>query len=317
MPAAARSAEEFARLAAAHRPELLALCYRMLGSAHEAEDVVQDTYLRAWRSYDGFAGRSSPRTWLYRIATNACLRALERAARRPLPSGLGAPGDDTGGEVAPRTPEVPWLEPFPDDPAAVVEARAGLRLALVAALQVLPPRRRAVLILRDVLEWPAAEVAGLLDTTTTAVNSLLQHARTQLRNADPRALEPSAPLDAHRRDLLDRYAAAFETADIAGLTRVLAEDAVWEMPPIPTWFAGRADVAGFLATRLRAPGANRMVPARANGQPAYAVYAGDARGGHLLHALHVVTVEERGIARVTAFMDTGALAAFGLPAALR
>ncbi|HEX8008681.1 MAG TPA: RNA polymerase subunit sigma-70, partial [Trebonia sp.] len=185
MPAAVQSgpgSEEFALLTDQFRPELLAHCYRMLGSVQDAEDQVQETMLRAWRSYGSFEGRSSLRTWLYRIATNACLRAMENRERRPLPSGLGAPGDDPAGPIAPPTAEVPWLGPFPDallrpestDPAAVAAARSGLRLALIAALQQLPVRQRTVLILRDVLGWRAAEVAELLGVSVIAVNSALQ-----------------------------------------------------------------------------------------------------------------------------------------------
>jgi len=198
--------EDFARLTGPFREELLAHCYRMLGSVQDAEDQVQETLLRAWRSYGGFEGRSSVRTWLYRIATNACLRALENRVRRPLPSGLGAPAQEAGtAPGAPRT-EVPWLEPIPDalfgtapaDPAAVVVSRTSMRLALIAALQYLPPRQRAVLILRDVLRWRAAEVAGLLGISTVAVNSLLQRARAQLELAAPAEdaiREPTRPAD--------------------------------------------------------------------------------------------------------------------------
>ena len=202
------------------RSELLVHCYRMLGSAEEAEDVVQETYLRAWRSYAGFEGRSSARTWLYRIATNACLTAIERRGRRPLPSGLGGPSEDPAAPLA-GPPEVPWLRPLPDsllaaeklDPAAVTASRAGVRLAMVAALQYLPARQRAVLILRDVLNWPAAEVADLLDTTTTAVNSGLRRARAQIARVLPAEDEVAEPDEPDLRALLDRFAAAFEDGD--------------------------------------------------------------------------------------------------------
>src|ERR687885_24098 len=184
--------EDFLRLADPYRRELLAHCYRMLGSIHDAEDLVQETYLRAWRAYDRFEGRSSLRTWLHQIATRACLTALENRSRRPMPTGLGAPSIDPADPLV-EQPEVPWLEPVPDamvaaegsDPAAIVTSRQSLRLALIAALQHLPPRQRAVLILRDVLQWRAAEVAEVLDTTTTAVNSILQRARAQLNEVAP------------------------------------------------------------------------------------------------------------------------------------
>jgi RNA polymerase sigma-70 factor, ECF subfamily len=207
--------EDFTGLTGRFRGELLAHCYRMLGSAEDAEDLVQETYLRAWRSFDGFEGRSSVRTWLYRIATNACLTAIERRPRRPLPSGLGAPGDDPQAPVTAGA-EVAWLQPFPDallagereDPAAVVASRAGIRLAFVAALQYLSARQRAVLILRDVLGWPAAEVADLLDTTTTAVNSGLRRARDRLARELPAEDELAEPAGPRARALLERFAAA-------------------------------------------------------------------------------------------------------------
>src|SRR5689334_7468790 len=240
--------EDFTSLTGRVRGELLAHCYRMLGSAEEAEDLVQETYLRTWRSFGGFEGRSSMRTWLYRIATNACLTAIERRGRRPLPSGLGGPAGDPAAPLAPAA-EVPWLQPLPDallaaehdDPAAVTAARAGIRLALVAALQYLSARQRAVLILRDVLEWPAAQVADLLGTTTTAVNSMLRRARAQLARALPAEDEVTEPAEPGPRALLDRFAAAFENADAAALAHLLREDVALEMPPMPAWFAGRAD----------------------------------------------------------------------------
>ena len=221
--------EDFTGLTGRFRGELLAHCYRMLGSADEAEDLVQETYLRAWRSFDGFEGRASVRTWLYRIATNACLTAIERRGRRPLPSGLGGPADDPEAPLV-AGPEVPWLQPFPgallaaehQDPAAVAVSRAGIRLAFVAALQYLSARQRAVLILRDVLEWPAAEVADLLGTTTTAVNSGLRRARTQLAQALPAEDELAEPAEPGQRALLDRFAAAIENADASALAALLA-----------------------------------------------------------------------------------------------
>ena len=256
-PAGARAvpdrldSDDFERLTGPFRDELLAYCYRMLGSVQDAEDQVQETLLRAWRSYGGFEGRSSLRTWLYRIATNACLRALENRVRRPLPSGLGAPAQEADpAPGAPRT-EVPWLEPIPDalfgtapaDPAAVVVSRTSMRLALIAALQYLPPRQRAVLILRDVLGWRAAEVAGLLGTSTPAVNSALQRAREHLERAAPAEDDIGEPASAADPDLVGRYAQAFENADLAALVRMLREDAVLEMPPLPGWLRGRDAVA--------------------------------------------------------------------------
>ena len=253
-----QESEEFERLTGPFRGELLAYCYRMLGSVQDAEDQVQETLLRAWRGYGGFEGRSSVRTWLYRIATNACLRALETRGRRPLPSGLGGPAEDPDAPLAAARPEVPWLQPIPDarfgsapaDPAAVVVSRTSMRLALIAALQYLPARQRAVLILRDVLGWRAAEVAGLLGTSVPAVNSALQRAREHLETARPAEDEIGEPDTPAERDLVGRYAAAFENADMAGLVALLREDAVLEMPPLPGWFRGRAAVARFLGTRV-------------------------------------------------------------------
>ncbi len=220
---------EFARLADPFRAELLAHCYRMLGSVHDAEDQVQETLLRAWRSYGDFEGRASLRTWLYRIATNTCLRALENRSRRPLPSGLGAPGANAEAPLAAAQGEVPWLEPIPDalvradpaNPASIVASRASLRLALIAALQYLPARQRAVLILRDVLQWRASEVADLLGISTTAVNGLLLRARARIGQAGPGAGRDPRTRGTSKRALLDKYAAAFQNADVPALSRLL------------------------------------------------------------------------------------------------
>jgi RNA polymerase sigma-70 factor (ECF subfamily) len=303
------------------RKELLAYCYRLVGSVHDAEDLVQETYMNAWRSYGGFEGRATLRTWLYRIATRVCLKALERQPRRPLPSGLYAPSHDADERIDPEQPETNWIQPFPNrllapapaDPAVIVQARQSVRLALVAALQHLPPRQRAVLILREVLGWQANEVAGLLGTSTAAVNSALQRARTQLMNVEPAEDEIIEPTDMVLRSLLDRYAAAFENADVAALESLLTEDATWEMPPIPTWFAGRSTIAAFLAGRLTNDGGNRMVPTGANGQPAFALYLLDRDGTCRAHAVHLLTVTARGIAKVVAFHDPELFVTFGLP----
>ena len=324
MPAVAQpelGSEEFALLTEAFRPELLAHCYRMLGSLQDAEDQVQETLLRAWRGYGSFQGRSSLRTWLHTIATNACLRAMETRARRPLPSGLGAPGEDPAAPIAAPAPEVSWLEPLPDallrpesaDPAAVAAARAGLRLAVIAALQQLPARQRTVLILRDVLGWRAAEVADLLGVSVTAVNSALQRARAQLRQAAPAAdeiREPPRPAD---RRLLDRYAAAIETADVDAVVGLLHEDATFEMPPVPGWFRGRDDIGRFLGRWvLTAPGLFTTVPVMANGQPAFAIYQRDGDGTRHAHAIQVLDVRGSRVAGVVAFLGPGLFPAFGL-----
>jgi RNA polymerase sigma-70 factor (ECF subfamily) len=316
---------EFVRLTDPFRRELLAHCYRMLGSVHDAEDLVQETYLRAWRSFDGFEGRSSLRTWLYRIATSACLTAIERRSRRPLPSGLVGPSDEPETPVGPAQPEIAWLQPIPDallatppeDPATTVASRGSVRLALVAALQHLPARQRAVLILRDVLAWRAAEVAELLDTTTAAVNSILQRARAQLAQVAPAEDEVVEPTEPDRRALLDRYVAAFENADITALTRLLRDDAVLEMPPLLTWFAGREAVGRFLASQVFGPpGTWRMVLTNANGQPAVASYLRGDGGAYHGHAIQVLTFTAAGIARIDIFLDPSLFATFGLDAIL-
>ncbi|NKZ08734.1 sigma-70 family RNA polymerase sigma factor [Actinomadura latina] len=314
------SDRDFQELADPYRRELLAHCYRMLGSIHDAEDLVQETFLRAWRSYGDFEGRSSLRTWLYRIATNACLTAIDQRGRRPMPSGLGAPSDEPERPVV-ASPEVPWLEPAPDpvlgadaaDPATIVAARESTRLAFVAALQHLPAKQRVVLILRDVLKWRAAEVAELLGTSTAAVNSALQRARAQLERDAPLRDELVEPTDPDQRELLEQYAKAFEDADITGLIELFKKDVVWEMPPFPEWFVGAdAVVRLILAQCGPAPGDIRMVPAAANGQPAFGLYMRDEEGVHRAYQLQVLSVTGDGVAHVSAFFDTSLFPLFGL-----
>jgi RNA polymerase sigma-70 factor (ECF subfamily) len=306
--------EEFAQ----QRAGLLAHCYRMLGSLHDAEDAVQDTYLRAWRGQADFERRSSVKTWLYRIATNVCLNLLQHSSRRVIPSALGAPGNDPD-ELQPQAPEVTWLEPFPDqllgaDPAAIVGHRQSLRLAMVAAMQHLPPRQRAVLILREVLSWPAAEVATLLDTTTAAVNSSLQRARAELARLRPAEDDLSEPDDPVRRQLLEQFSTAFESKDLATLEGLLTADTRWEMPPIPTWFSGRDDVLRLLDSKLSPGRGHRiLVETSANGQPAFALYLHGRDGLYHAHSIKVLTVTTTGIARVLAFHRPALFPAFGLP----
>jgi len=317
--------EDFLRQADPYRRELLAHCYRMLGSVHDAEDLVQETYLRAWRAYDRFEGRSSLRTWLHSIATRACLTALENRSRRPLPTGLGSPSSSPSDTLV-EQPEVPWLEPVPDamvagesaDPAAIVSARQSIRLAFIAALQHLPPRQRAVLILRDVLQWRAAEVADLLDTTTTAVNSILQRARAQLDQAAPNEDDIVEPTEADQRELLDRYVAAFEAKDIPAIVKLFTADAVWEMPPFASWFRGGEDIARLIDEHCPAkgPGDMRLVPTRANGQPAFGLYMLDADGVYRAFNLPVLTIGPDGVTHVACFFDLRLFETFGLPATL-
>ena len=320
-------ADDFARLTDGYRRELLAHCYRMVGSVHDAEDLVQETYLRAWRSFSGFEGRSSVRGWLYRIATNTCLTAIQARSRRPLPSGLGGPSADP--EAAPQAgPDgVHWLEPFPDDllgaagraadPADVVQVRGSVRLALVAAMQHLSARERAALVLREVAQFPAAETAEILGVSVAAVNSALQRARAHLAQASVLEEEYAEPADPRCRALLDRYVAAFESADLAALRDLLRTDAVVEMPPSPTWFAGRSEIVRFLAAQcFRGPGANRMLPVTANGQPAVAAYRLGADGRHHAQTIQVLTVRDGLVAAIVAFLDTGLFPAFGLPTVL-
>ncbi|MFY0409839.1 RNA polymerase subunit sigma-70, partial [Solicola sp. PLA-1-18] len=239
--------QSFAELTEPLRGEITAHCYRMLGSVHDAEDLVQETYLRAWRAFHGFEGRSSVRTWLHRIATNACLNALESRQRRPLPTGLGQPAADPSGALRTRE-EVPWLEPLPDDlvwgradaePGEQTVSRESVRLALVAALQHLTPQQRAVVVLRDVLAWQAKEVAETLDMTVAGVNSTLQRARVQLAKLEGGLDQAAAPVDdARTRRMLAAYVAAFEEYDVPRIVSLLAEDAVWEMPPFDGWYRG-------------------------------------------------------------------------------
>jgi RNA polymerase sigma-70 factor (TIGR02960 family) len=309
--------EDFGRLSEPFRRELLAYCYRLLGSVDEAEEVVQDVYLDAWRGYDRFEGRSSLRTWLYRIATRKCFKALEKSRRRPLPADLGAPETHPEARLVEPTSEVSWLQPIPDllfaaaptDPATVVVQRQTMRLALIGALQRLPPRQRAVLILRDVLQWRTTEVAELLQMTAAAVNSALQRARAQVPLSEDGLTEPAEP---RQRALLDRYVTAFETADVDQLVAVLTEDARWEMPPIATWFEGRDTIVAFLLKQMRIIGPAELVATSANGQPAFAVYARGHDGVHRPHALHVLTVTAEGVSRIVAFHGSALFPLFGL-----
>jgi RNA polymerase sigma-70 factor, ECF subfamily len=306
----------------AFRRELLAHCYRLLGSVTDAEDLVQETYLRAWRSYDGFEGRSSVRTWLYQIATNTCLTELARRGRRVLPSGLGDPEPDPGVYPEEGGADVSWLQPIPDalvtpdsaDPAAIVTARESVRLALIASLQYLTPRQRAVLVLRDVLAFPAAEVSLMLGTTTASVKSALQRARARLRELSPSAGQLAEPTAPAARALLEAYIAAFENADAAALEGLLVHDATLEATPLRTWFAGRKTCVPFLRDRvLGSPGDWRMLPTSANGQPAAVCYTRGADGQYQAYGAVVLSVTGEGIREVRSFGDPRLVTVFGFP----
>src|SRR6201997_703107 len=292
----------------------------MLGSVHDAEDLVQETYLRGWRAYEAFEERAALRTWLYRIATTACLRALQNRARRVLPAGLGAAEVDPEADVDATKGGYHWLEPLPDamTPEEAFTGKQSIRLAVVTALQELPARQRAVLILRDVVQFSAAEVAELLETTPAAVNSSLQRARARLAEISPSAESMAEPDDAKRRELIDRYCAAFENADMAALTELLQADVKLEMPPLPMWFTGRATVMQFLAVRaFTKPGDIVMIPTAANAQPAVAEHRRTADGVLRAHSIHVLTAGRKagiaGIAAITVFLDPALFDAFGLP----
>jgi len=306
---------EFAELEQ-HRRELTAHCYRMLGSPFEAEDAVQETLLRAWKSLDRFEGRSSLRSWLYRIATNVCLDLLDGKERRARPMDLGPAGEPVIENL--HTPEVPWLQPVPDslvaDPAEAVASRETIRLAFVAALQHLPPRQRAVLILCEVLRWKASEVAELLETSTASVNSALQRARATLEQVE---LTPETTSGEPDRELLERYVKAFEDYDVEALTDLIHEDATQSMPPFDLWLSGRDDIfAWWFGAGIGCKG-SRVIPAgsTANGSPAYGQYKPKENGeGHEPWALMVLEVSGGRIAEFTFFLDVETLfPLFGLP----
>jgi RNA polymerase sigma-70 factor (ECF subfamily) len=304
--AARRGDEEaFRALTEPHRRALHVHCYRMLGSVHDADDAVQETMLRAWRKLDTYAGRASVRAWLYGIATNACLDDLRRRPRRVLPAAVAGPADP---EAVPAPPlELAWLEPYPDrllDPQAALEEREGIRLAFVAAVQHLPPRQRAALLLRDVVGWSAKEVAELLGATVASVNAALARARVALRDLPPDE-RPASDVEAA---LVARYVAAWEAKDVAALAELLSEDVRMAMPPTPSWYAGRESVASFLrATFARFPELE-LGPTRANGAPALAVYnAGEAL------AVKSLEVGASGIREITGFADPRFFPLFGLP----
>jgi RNA polymerase sigma-70 factor (ECF subfamily) len=304
-----------------YRGELTGYCYRMLGGTFEAEDAVQETFIRAWRGLDRFEGRAALRSWLYRIATNVCLNMLDASQRRARPMDLG-PASTADATLGPPLAETTWVEPIPDarvvaegsDPAETAIARETIRLAFVAALQHLPPRQRAVLILREVLHWKANEVAELLDTSVASVNSALQRARATLASQQPSAGEPQEPLDDERRALLARYVDAFERYDMDSLTSLLHEDASWSMPPYALWLQTHEDIVNWcLGPGIGCRG-SKLVPTMANGVPAFGQYKPAPDGGYEPWSLQVLETSGDRISGIVFFLDTARyFPMFGLP----
>lgn len=313
----ARPPEDFERLTGPLRPELLAHCYRMLGSATEAEDQVQETYLRAWRSFHRFEERASVRTWMYKIATNTCLTALEGRSKRPLPTRLGQPSSDPHEPVI-ANEEILWLEPLPDamlaDPSDRAVAREEVGLAMVAALQDLPPKQRATLILRDVLQFSAMETAELLQTSVASANSALQRARATVGDGARREGRKASELDEHEKKVWDAFCAAFERHDIDSLVGVLAADATWEMPPFTGWYVGAQSVIDLAKYQCpaSAPGDLRMIPTTCNGLPAAGMYL---RNGGVWEPfqLDVLVVRAGTVQHVAAFFGKELFTLAGLP----
>jgi RNA polymerase sigma-70 factor (ECF subfamily) len=310
----------FAEIADPYRNELLAHCYRMLGSVHDAEDLVQETLLRAWRGYRQFDGRSSVRTWLYRIATNACLTELQSKHRRTLPSGLGAATEQPGTVDLTHVDSVPWIGPFPtadaetSDPASIAALRDSTRLALIAAFQYLPARQRAVLLLVEVVGYGLPEAAQFLEVSYPAARSLLQRARATLQRLAPDHDQP-AVVDPREAEVLRRYLAAFETADTAALAALLRADAEFEMPPIAWWFRGAEAILDHHERRVWTR-PRRAVATSANGYPALATYTGAGGGVFRLHAIQVLEVEKGLIRRIVVFLDPDLGRSFGMPQVL-
>ncbi len=323
IPAAPRSDTPFEEAhLEQHRRELTGYSYRMLGSTADAEDAVQETLSRAWRAADRFEGRSSLRTWLYRIATNVCLDVLDSKHRRVRPMDLGAQSTVASAELV-QLPGGRWLEPAPDgqilptvdDPAERASQRDTIRLAFVAALQHLPAKQRAVLLLRDVLRWPAAEVAELLDTSVPAINSALQRARATLAERDPAVDDAWDPLDPQQQALLDRYMDAFERYDMEALRALLHEDATQSMPPYDLWLRGRDEVIGWMAGPGKGCEGSRLVRVEANGMPTFAQYRRSASGdGYHPWAIQILEFHGDQIIGQNSFLDTDRLfPLFGLP----
>jgi RNA polymerase sigma-70 factor (ECF subfamily) len=301
-----------------YRPELTAYCYRMLGSAFEADDAVQETLLRAWRSFDSFEGRSALRSWLYRIAANVCFDMLRGRKRRAMPVDVTGPGRGDGVVDAPLGDDI-WLGPVPDasvigstaDPAEQAVVRESVRLAFVAALQHLPPRQRAVLILREVLKWRATEVAELLDASVPSVNSALQRARATL--AQSNLSTPVEPDDPQKQDLLARYVDAFERFDVDTMVSLLHEDATMMMPPYPLWMVGAEEYGKWLRGSGSECRGSILRPVAANGAPAFAQWRVGRDGGYDAWAIHILELSEGRITGINFFVDPALFALFGLP----
>ncbi len=304
-----------------HRAELTAYCYRMLGSPFEAEDGVQETFIRAWRSFDRFEGRAALRSWLYRIATNVCLDMLNGRERRARPMDLG-PAREPDAANLNTLPEATWIQPMPDglvvpegDPAEVAVARETIRLAFIAALQHLPPRQRAVLILCEVLRWQASEVAELLDSSVASVSSALQRARATLDTSRVSSTDPVPAMDQSQRELLARYVEAFERYDMDALTSLIQEDATQSMPPYDLWLHGRSDIfRWWFGPGIGCRGSRLRPTVAANGSPAYGQYKPAPGGGYDPWALQVLEVSDGRIVELSFFLDTETLfPLFGLP----
>jgi RNA polymerase sigma-70 factor (ECF subfamily) len=304
-----------------HRTELTAYCYRMLGSPFDAEDAVQDTFVRAWRSRDRFEGRAAMRSWLYRIATNVCLDTLKGKERRHRPIDLGPAFEPLEENLHSRS-ETTWIEPIPEhltapdaDPANVAVVHESIRLAFVAALQHLPARQRAVLILREVLRWEASEAAELLDTSVASVNSTLQRARASIAKSNVSSTDPVPSLTGADRTLLERYVAAFERYDIAALTALIHEDATQSMPPYDMWLNGRDDIfAWWWGPGIGCRGSRLIPTMSANGSPAFGQYKPSPKGGYEPWALQVLEFSGGRIVDLTFFLDTARMfPLFGLP----
>jgi RNA polymerase sigma-70 factor (ECF subfamily) len=317
---AAKGGDEqaFAQLVEPHRGQLHALCYRMLGSTHDADDALQDAMLRAWKALPGFEGRSQLSSWLYRIATNVCLNQIAKRPKRVLPVDYGGPSDDPHDAAAPPTLESIWIEPYPDEllgddiegplaPEAHYEQRESLELAFIAALQHLPPNQRAALIMSEVLGFSATETAKALETSTASINSALQRARKLVEEKGPRESQQAALRalgDDELNDVVERYMQAMESADVDGLISMLSEDASWSMPPQSGWFSGRDAIAGFLALNPFQYFMWKLVPIRVNGQAAVGCYSWDEpRGVYVAHAINVLSLRGSEICEIVTFLD--------------